>query len=146
MTRVVATGVFEILHPGHIMFLTEAKKLCNGGELIVILARDENIKKHKRSIIIPENQRLGVIKALAVVDFAVLGDKMDMFRPILEINPDIIALGPNQKFDENELKKKLRERYMNVGVVRIKKFWEGEGDELNSTRGIIDRIKKEGDK
>ncbi len=137
MTKVAATGVFEILHPGHILFLTEAKKL--GGELIVILARDKNIKKHKRQPMIPENQRIEVIRALKVVDAAVLGDLDDMFKPIIELKPDIIALGPNQAFLEKDLEKKLKERNINAKVVRIKTLWEGE---LNSTGKIIGKIKK----
>lgn len=137
MTKVVATGVFEILHPGHILFLTEAKKL--GDELIVILARDEMVKKHKRQTIVTEKQRLEVIKALKFVDKAVLGDKEDIFKPILEIKPDIIALGLNQSFDVNELEKNLKERNINAKVVRIKKFLEGD---LNSTGKIIEKIKK----
>jgi FAD synthetase len=137
MTKVAATGVFDILHPGHILFLAEAKKL--GGELIVILARDENIKKHKRQPVIPENQRLEVIRALKVVDAAVLGDLDDMFKPIIELKPDIIAIGPNQAFLEKDLEKKLKERNINAKVVRIKTLWEGE---LNSTGKIIEKIKK----
>ena len=137
MTKVAATGVFEILHPGHILFLSEAKKL--GSELIVILARDENIKKHKRQPVIPENQRLEVIRSLKVVDAAVLGDLEDMFKPIIELKPDIIALGPNQAFLEKDLEKKLKERNINAKVVRIKTLWEGE---LNSTGKIIEKIKK----
>ena len=140
MTKVAATGVFELLHPGHIFFLEEAKKSGNPGcELIVILARDENIKKYKRQPVIPEKQRLFVIESLKVVDKAVLGDKKDIFKPILEIKPDIIALGANQEFDEKELEKKLKERNICAKVVRIKKFLEGE---LNSTGKIIEKIKE----
>lgn len=137
MTKVVATGVFELLHPGHILFLEEAKKL--GDELIVIVARDKNVRKNKRKPVVREKQRLRVIKSLKVVDKAILGDKEDMFKPVLEIKPDIIALGKNQKFDENELRKKLSERGIDVNVVRINKFLDGD---LSSTGKIIEKIRE----
>ena len=137
MVKVVATGVFEILHPGHVLFLTEAKKL--GDELIVIVARDENAKKNKRQPTVPEKHRLHVIDALKVVDKAMLGDKKDIFKPIIEIKPDIIAIGRNQRFDEKELEKNLKERNIDAKVVRIEKFLEGN---LYSTGKIIEKIKE----
>ena len=51
---VVATGTFDIIHPGHIRFLEEAKKL--GDYLIVIVAREKNVR-HKPKPVIPEEQR-----------------------------------------------------------------------------------------
>ncbi len=73
MKKIVATGTFSIIHPGHLLFLEEARKLAD--ELIVIVARDRNIKKRKNDIVIPEKQRLRVVKALKVVDRAILGDE-----------------------------------------------------------------------
>ena len=56
---VLASGVFDLLHLGHVKFLEEAKKA--GGkdaELIVIIARDSTVEKNKgRKPIMPENQR-----------------------------------------------------------------------------------------
>ena len=82
--RVVATGTFDILHPGHLYYLSESKKL--GDELFVIVARDANVK-HKPHPILPEEQRRAMIAALKPVDHAILGDRTDMFRPIEEIRP-----------------------------------------------------------
>jgi len=136
MVRVVATGVFSIIHPGHIMFLEEAKKL--GDELIVILARDKTVGLKKGSRYIPEQQRLHVVSALKMVDRAILGDENDIFKPIMELKPDIIVIGKDQDFDENELKSELRKRGLNTRVVRINKYYEGE---LYSTRRIIEHIR-----
>jgi FAD synthetase len=116
MIRVVATGTFDILHPGHVLYLSEAKKL--GDELIVIVARDSTIK-HKRKPMIPEEQRLFMVRALKCVDNAILGSEEDMYRPIRELKPDIIALGFNQHWKEEELKKALKERGINAKIVRI---------------------------
>lgn len=132
--RVLATGTFDILHPGHLLYLEEAKKL--GDELFVIVARESMIK-HKPKPIIPEEQRLAVVRALRMVDKAVLGSEEDIFEPLREIEPDIIALGKNQFFNEKELENLLKARGINAKVVRIQSF---ENCELCSSGAIIKRI------
>lgn len=134
MVRVVATGTFDIIHPGHIRFLEEAKKL--GDELIVIVAREKNVK-HKPKPIIPEEQRRRVVEALKPVDKAILGDEHDIFKPIMELRPDIIVLGYDQHFDERKLEGELRKRGLNTKVVRIK---VKEECEYCSSTKIIRRI------
>jgi FAD synthetase len=119
MVRVLATGTFEILHPGHLLYLEEAKKL--GDELFVIVARDVNVKRRKRTPIIPEEQRLKMVSALKVVDKAILGSEKDMYEPLYSIKPDMIAIGYDQDFDESELERELRKRGFNSKVIRIKK-------------------------
>lgn len=136
MRRVVATGTFDIIHPGHITFLEEAKKL--GDELIVIVAREKNVR-HKPKPVIPEEQRRKVVEALKPVDRAILGDKDDIFRPIMELKPDVIVLGYDQHFDESWLEEELRKRGISCKVVRIRKRVECE---LCSSAKIIDRILK----
>ena len=71
MVRVMASGVFDILHPGHVMFLREAKKL--GDELVVVVARDSTVMKFKHKPIMPENVRRFLVESLKPVDRAVLG-------------------------------------------------------------------------
>lgn len=119
MVRVLATGTFEILHPGHLLYLEEAKKL--GDELFVIVGRDVNVRKRKRTPIIPEEQRLKMVSALKVVDKAMLGSEKDIYEPLYSIKPDIIAIGYDQDFDEGELERELRERGFDSKVIRIKK-------------------------
>jgi len=134
MVRVVATGTFDIIHPGHIRFLEEAKKL--GDELIVIVAREKNVK-HKPKPIIPEEQRRRVVEALKPVDKAILGDEHDIFKPIMELKPDIIVLGYDQHFDEKKLEEELRKRGLNTKVIRIN---VKEECEYCSSAKIIKRI------
>ena len=76
VVRVMATGIFDILHTGHLHFLGEAKKL--GNELVVVVARDSTAKKQKHEPIMSENMRLEMISALKIVDRAVLGYEDDM--------------------------------------------------------------------
>jgi len=132
--RIVATGTFDILHPGHVYYLEESRKL--GDELFVIVARDANVK-HKPHPIIPEDQRLRMVSALRPVDHAILGDKTDMFRPIEEIGPDIITIGFNQMFNEENLTRQLAARSLPAKVVRIGKYAEGD---LCSSRRVVQRI------
>jgi len=132
--RVVATGTFDILHPGHLYYLEESKK--KGDELWVIVARDANVK-HKPCPIIPEEHRLQMVAALKPVDHAMLGDKTDMFRPIKEIQPDVITIGFNQHFDERTLHLQLVERGLDPEIVRIGKY---EDEELCSSRFVVQRI------
>lgn len=132
--RVVATGTFDILHPGHLYYLTESKKL--GDELWVIVARDANVR-HKPRPIIPEEHRLEMVAALKPVDHAILGDKTDMFNPIKEIRPSVITIGFNQHFDEIKLHQQLIERGMSPEIVRIGKYAE---EDLCSSRFVVQRI------
>jgi len=123
MTKVLATGTFEILHPGHLTYLRKAKEL--GDELIVIVARDSMIK-HKRKPVVPEKQRLEMVRALKIVDKAILGSEKDIFEPVQRIKPDIIALGHDQRFEEDTLTKELRERGLMAEVVRIESVNKGQ--------------------
>jgi len=132
--RIVATGTFDILHPGHLYYLEESKKL--GDELFVIVARDANVK-HKPHPIIPEDQRLAMVAALKPVDHAMLGDQKDMFLPIEKIRPDVITIGFNQMFDPETLSRQLAGRGLTPSIVRIGKF---SGDDLCSSRLVVQRI------
>ena len=82
-TVVLASGVFDLLHLGHVRFLEEAKKL--GGEnakLVVVIARDSTVEKTKgRKPVMPETQRRMLGESLKVVDEAVLGqEEFDLGR------------------------------------------------------------------
>jgi len=132
--RVVATGTFDIIHPGHITFLREAKKM--GDELVVIVARERNVK-HKPKPVIPEEQRRRVVEAIKYVDEAILGDENDIFRPIEELKPDVIVLGHDQHFDENWLEEELRKRGLNCEIIRIR---VKEDCEFCSSHKIIERV------
>ncbi|MBI0583892.1 MAG: FAD synthase [Methanomassiliicoccus sp.] len=134
MTRVMASGVFDILHTGHVHYLSEARQL--GDELVVVVATDKTVRKNKHEPITPEKMRLELVSALKPVDRAMLGHEGDMFGVVAEIRPDIIALGYDQLFDEQALKDELVRRGMNIRVVRLGRY----EDDLNGTRKIIRKI------
>jgi FAD synthetase len=136
MTRVLATGTFDILHPGHILYLRKAKEL--GDELFVIVSRDSMVQ-HKSKPILPEQQRLQVVQALEMVDHAELGSERDIFEPLKLIKPDIIALGFDQYFDENKLQEDLEKRHIPSKVIRLRNHDSGN---LSGTEDIIREIIK----
>ena len=136
MRKIVATGTFDILHPGHLFYLEESRKL--GDELWVIVARERNVV-HKPRPIVPEEQRLKMISGLRCVDHALLGDMEDMFRPIADIDPEVVTLEFNQKFSEEKLIAQRRERGIRADVVRIGPFC---GCAFNSSTRIIEEALK----
>jgi FAD synthetase len=137
---VLASGVFDLLHLGHVKFLEEAKKA--GGkdaELIIIIARDNTVEKNKgRKPIISENQRRALVESLKVVDEAVLGfENFDLGDVIERVKPDVIALGYDQTDMEKDVKKYVKKHRLNTKVIRIGKFEE---DELDSSSKIRQKI------
>jgi len=134
LTLVVATGTFDLLHPGHVLYLERSKAL--GDELVVIVARDLNVR-HKPKPILPEEQRRRMIEALRPVDRAVLGEEQDIFKTIEQLKPDIITLGFDQHFDADRLEAELQRRGLHPRIVRIEAH---EPCELCSSRRIMAKI------
>ena len=139
-TTVLAAGVFDLLHYGHIRYLEEAKK--TGGpdsRLVVIVARDETVRRQKESDpIIPEDQRRAVIEALKVVDEALLGfEDLDLDRVLQQVEPDIVVVGHDQVAIKNQVEKINKAREMQIRIIQISQFGE---DALNSSSKIKSRI------
>lgn len=134
--RVMTTGVFDLLHPGHVHMLEEAAKL--GDELVVVIARDESVIKEKHAPITPEEQRQHMVQALKPVDQAVLGHRGDYYRIVEEMRPDIFALGFDQAYDEEKVQAEFNKRQIDCRVVRLPQFV---GD-LQGTRKIIEKISR----
>ncbi|MDR1691185.1 MAG: adenylyltransferase/cytidyltransferase family protein [Candidatus Methanoplasma sp.] len=137
MTRVMASGVFDIIHTGHISYLQQAKAL--GDELIVVVACDNTVRKNKHEPVTPENMRVKIVECLKPVDRAILGKGGNIFDTVKEIAPDIIVLGFDQTFGEDELRKGLETNGLgHIKVARAAEYAE----DLTATRRIIDRIRK----
>jgi len=133
---ILTSGVFDLLHLGHVKYLEEAKKVGGrNAELIVIVARDSTVKKRKgKKPIISENQRRALVESLKIVDEALLGyEKFDIGKVIERINPDIIAVGYDQEGMEQTVKNYVKEK----GLMKIGKFEE---DELDSSLKIKQKI------
>jgi FAD synthetase len=136
MTRVMAAGVFDLLHLGHVHYLTEAKKM--GDELVVVVATDVMVARRKHQPIIPQEQRLALVAALKPVDAAILGSPIDQYATVAAVKPDVIALGYDDYHRAEEIRAELSKRGMgHVEVQRCPKFDE---HDLNGTRKIVRRI------
>ena len=136
MKKVLATGTFDLLHPGHVHYLRESA--AQGDELVVIVAR-ESMVSHKNPPVIPEEQRREMVETLEPVDRAVLGSEDSIFEPLHDIRPDVVTLGHDQHYDEDDLRDELRERGFEADVVRVSGREERE-DEILSTSSIVERI------
>jgi len=136
----LASGVFDLLHLGHVKFLECAKK--TGGqnaELIVIVARDSTVEKRKgKKPIMSENQRRALVESLKVVDEAILGyEEFDIGKVIDKIKPDVIAVGYDQDGIAQTVRVYARKKGLKIRVVKIGKFGE---DELDSSQKIKQKI------
>ncbi|MEF8780993.1 MAG: adenylyltransferase/cytidyltransferase family protein [Haloferacaceae archaeon] len=136
-TRAVAQGTFDILHPGHVHYLTDAATY--GEELHVIVARRENVT-HKEPPVVPDRQRRDVVGALSVVDEAHLGHTEDIFVPIERIDPDVIVLGHDQHHDADGIRAALRDRGLDCRVERASRREPRYDGEILSSGDIVDRI------
>jgi len=140
---VLASGVFDLLHYGHILSLEEAKKIGGyNSKLIVVVARDSTVKRLKgKKPIIPEDQRRALVEALKPVDEAILGyEDLNIEEVMRKIKPDIITLGYDQDYIEKAVKKAVAKLDLKVKVVKIREF---AASDLNSSSMIKRKIVKE---
>ncbi len=130
----MATGVFDILHLGHLHFLERA--LALGDELVVVVAHDDTVRKLKHEPITPAEMRCELIASLKPVTKAVVGDPNDHFKVVEELRPDIVVLGFDQESDPDTIVSKAAERGLTIKVERLGKY----DADLDGTRKIISRI------
>ncbi|MGB9402674.1 MAG: D-glycero-beta-D-manno-heptose 1-phosphate adenylyltransferase [Candidatus Acidiferrales bacterium] len=93
---VFTNGCFDLLHPGHIRLLEEARSL--GDALIVAVNSDASVRRIKESKgpnrpIIPESERAEILAALAAVDFVVIFDEATPRELIARILPSVLVKG-----------------------------------------------------
>jgi diphthine synthase len=146
ISRILVTGTFDILHPGHLAFFAKARSLKIPSKLWVVVARDSSVQQFKkRKPILSENYRLEMLNALKIVDHAILGNEdTDKIKIIEEIRPDIIAIGFDQWINPKYLQDELRKRGLHTKVVQLEKY--GSNDESSSTdirKKIISSIRNE---
>lgn len=136
--KVLIAGTFDLIHPGHLFLINEAAKL---GDVFVIVSTDKNRELYSgEAPIVPEQQRLKVIKGIKNVKAARLGrSDNDTLKTVEEIYPDIILLGPNQKYDMATLKKGLKDHGLeHIKIQRLQSYYDN--CELNSSRLIKQKM------
>jgi len=115
---VLAGGVFDIIHPGHIHTLNEAKKL--GDFLVVVIATDKTVlKMKKRKPLHNAQARQELVSSLSMVDLCIIGDEEDIFKTVDLIKPQIIALGYDQIHQEKFITDGCRKINLDVTVARL---------------------------
>ena len=131
---VLANGCFDILHVGHLRYLTGARAL--GDVLVVAVNSDKSMRsiKDPGRPILPEGERVALVSALRCVDYVVLFNEPDVSNVLDVLRPSIHAKGT----DYTEQTVPERDKVLSYGgAVRIT------GDPKDhSTRSIIDRILK----
>jgi cytidyltransferase-like protein len=115
---VLAGGVFDIIHPGHIHTLNAAKVL--GDVLVVVVATDNTaVKMKKRKPLHSESMRQELISSLAMVDLCLIGNETDIFKTVEIVKPDTIALGYDQVHQEKFITDGCRRIDLDVKVARL---------------------------
>lgn len=115
---VLAGGVFDIIHPGHIHTLNSAKSL--GDVLVVVVATDKNTEKLKnRTPLHSQKQRQDLVSSLSMVDLCLIGHEDDIFKTVEIVWPEIIALGYDQIHQEKFITDGCRKINLNVKVARL---------------------------
>ena len=115
---VLAGGVFDIIHPGHIHTLNAAKLL--GDVLVVVVATDNTaVKMKKRTPIHSQEQRQELVNSLEVVDLCLIGQENDIFKTVNHVKPQIIALGYDQIHQEKYITEGCKKIKLNAKVARL---------------------------
>ncbi|HIA25990.1 MAG TPA: FAD synthase [Candidatus Nitrosopelagicus sp.] len=115
---VLAGGVFDIIHPGHIHTLKAAKAL--GDILVVAIATDKTAQKMKKRIPLHNQElRRELVDCLSMVDVAIIGHENDIFETVKLVKPEIIALGYDQIHQEKFISDGCKRINLNTKIVRL---------------------------
>ena len=115
---VLAGGVFDIIHPGHIHTLNAAKAL--GDVLIVVVATDSTaVKMKKRQPLHSKEQRQELVNSLIMVDLCLIGQEDDIFKTVNLVKPQIIALGYDQVHQEKFIIDGCKKIELDATVARL---------------------------
>ncbi|TFH02458.1 MAG: FAD synthase [Nitrosopumilus sp.] len=115
---VLAGGVFDIIHPGHIHTLNAAKEL--GDILVVVVATDNTaVKMKKRRPLHAQEQRQELVNSLSMVDICLIGQEDDIFKTVNHIKPQIIALGYDQVHQEKFITEGCKKIELDAKVARL---------------------------
>ena len=132
--RVMAVGVFDLLHAGHLHYLEQAKSL--GNHLTVVVAHDDTVRIRKHEPVTNHDLRRRMVEGLKPVDDAIVGNSPDVsiYDILPKVNPDVIALGYDQEHAEDSIRNRLLELgHESIKVTRV----EGLSDDLDGTRKTV---------
>jgi D-beta-D-heptose 7-phosphate kinase/D-beta-D-heptose 1-phosphate adenosyltransferase len=133
--RIVFTnGVFDLLHPGHVRYLTAARAL--GDVLVVGVNSDRSVRANKGPArpVTPEAERAEILAALAVVDAVVIFDEETPAEIIRRLQPDVLVKGADWAADAIVGRDIVEARGGRVVRMEIEPGW--------STSAIIEKIRQ----
>ena len=120
---VLAGGVYDVLHLGHLAALSEARSL--GDVLIAVVATDTTVEMLKgRKPIFPQEDRRKLVEGLKPVDRAILGYEdvgMGYEDVLMEVMPDVVAFGYDQENLERSVREIIVRRKLRVDMVKLSK-------------------------
>ncbi len=124
-------GTFDLFHPGHKYYLSEARKLWD--ELITVVARDATVEKIKgKKPRENELSRLKKVQDAHIASQVVLGSKDLPYAVIEEYQPDILCFGYDQKsFNDERLQKFLTQHHLSPKIIILPAF---EADRWKSSK------------
>lgn len=130
---VFTNGVFDLLHPGHVRYLQEARRL--GDALIVGVNSDRSVRGNKgpERPINPEAERAEIISALACVDAVAIFDEPTPHEIISALQPDVLVKGADWAADAIVGRDIVEARGGKVVLVKV--------EEGHSTTNIIAKIR-----
>ena len=139
---VLAGGVYDVLHVGHLAALTEAKTL--GDVLVVVVATDVTVETLKgRKPVLPEEDRRALVEGLKPVDKAILGYEDVGFgfeQVLMEVMPDIVAFGYDQEKLERIVAEIIERRHLQIQITKLSRF---EHEKYASSTSVKQRLSEE---
>ncbi|HOX60424.1 MAG TPA: FAD synthase [Candidatus Magasanikbacteria bacterium] len=122
MSKIVMVfGTFDIVHLGHLHMFNEARGY--GDECVAVVARDVNVEKIRgQAPYNDENARAEFLRSIRAVDRVVLGSIDNPYAVVVEVKPDIIALGYDQKIYVDKLAEALVNFGLSTEIVRLRPF------------------------
>ncbi|MDA4135700.1 MAG: FAD synthase [Thaumarchaeota archaeon] len=115
---VMIGGAFEIIHPGHLHTVEQARKL--GNTLVVVVAADKTVTKNKgRDPVTSQEWRVKLVSAVRGVDVGLPGGQGSIYDTLEKVRPDVVALGYDQTHNPKDIELEARSRGLELRVVRL---------------------------
>jgi cytidyltransferase-like protein len=139
---VLAGGVYDVLHLGHLASLREAKSL--GDVLVAVVATDATVQLLKgRKPIFSEGDRLALVEGLKPVDKAILGYEDVGFgfeQVLMDVTPDIVTFGYDQENLEKTVREIIERRNLKIQMIRLSRF---DREEYASSSSVRQKLSEE---
>lgn len=115
---VMIGGAFEIIHPGHLHTVEQAKRL--GDTLVAVVATDKSVSKNKgRDPVTSQEWRVKLVGAVRNVDLALPGGQGSIYDTLDRVRPDVVALGYDQIHKPADIEAEAKRRGLQLTVARL---------------------------